>query len=93
MGLRRNFTVKLAAPAIAAAEAQRAQSATSGVETGYDPVAVASWQEQLLYLDPAPAMEALGFGPDDLAAAIRDTVEATRRHGGQGPASQSKSKS
>lgn len=92
MGLRRSFTVKPSAPAIAAAESERAELAASGIETGYDPVAVASWQEQLLHLDPIPAMEALGFGPDDLAAAIRDTVEATRTHGGQGPASKSKSK-
>ena len=93
MGLRRNFIAKPLAPAIAAAEVQRAKLTVSRIETGYDPVAVASWQEQLLHLDPAPAMQALGFGPDDLAAAIRDTVEATRRHGGQGPASLSKPKS
>jgi nucleoside-diphosphate-sugar epimerase len=92
MGLRRNITAK-AAPAVVAAETQRAQSATSGIETGYDPVAVANWQEQYLYLDPAPAMEALGFFPDDLSAAIRSTVDATRLHGGQGPASVSKLKS
>ncbi|MCA3646706.1 MAG: hypothetical protein LW833_05575 [Hyphomicrobiales bacterium] len=93
MGLSRTYIAKPSAPAIAAAEAQRAKLAGSGTETGYDPVSVARWQEQFLYVDPAPAMQALGFGPDNLAAAIRDTVEATRRHGGQGPASLSKPKS
>ncbi len=87
MGLSRRFVVKPAAPAVEAAEAQRAQLAASGTETGYDPVAVARWQEQFLFLDAAPAMQALGYGPDDLAAAIRATVEATDRHGGKGPAS------
>lgn len=86
MGLWRSFVRKPLAPALAAAEQQRAALARAGLETGYDPVAVARWQDQLLYLDPAPAMQALGYGPDDLAAAIRDTVHATRRHGGQGPA-------
>lgn len=92
MGLHRRFTAKPLAPAILAAEAQREQMAKSGIETGYDPVAVASWQEQFLYLDPAPAMQALGYGRDDLAVAIRETVAATRAHGGQGPASLSTSK-
>lgn len=93
MGLHRRFTAKPLAPAVLAAEAQREQMAKSGIETGYDPVAVASWQEQFLYVDPAPAMQALGYEPDDLAAAIRETVAATRAHGGQGPASLSKAKS
>ena len=43
------------------------------------------WQTQPFFIDPLPAMEALGYGPDDLAAAIRDTVRATLEHGGQGP--------
>lgn len=92
MGLRRRFTARPLAPAILAAEAQCEQMARSAMETGYDPVAVASWQDQFLYIDPAPAMQALGYGSDDLATAIRETVAATRAHGGQGPASLSTSK-
>ncbi len=71
----------------AAAEGQRARLAAAGVETGYDPLDVARWQESDLGLDPAPAMAALGYGRDDIASAIRDTVAATLAHGGQGPAS------
>jgi len=70
-----------------AAEAQRARLAAEGVETGYDPRDVARWQESDLGLDPQPAMTALGYRPDDMAAAIRETVAATLAHGGQGPAS------
>jgi hypothetical protein len=72
--------------AIAAATVQRDRLAAAGRQTGYDPVDVARWQALPLCLDPAPAMEALGFGPDDLPDAVRDTVAATLAHGGQGPA-------
>jgi dihydroflavonol-4-reductase len=72
--------------ALAQAHAQRRRLAEAGRETGYDPVDVARWQAEPLFLDPRPAMEALGYGPDDLAAAVRDTVAATLAHGGQGPA-------
>ncbi|WP_158547523.1 NAD(P)-dependent oxidoreductase [Rhodovulum sp. 12E13] len=70
----------------AAAEAQRTRLAEAGMETGYDPLDVARWQEEELFLDPAPAMDALGYGTDDIARAIRETVLATQAHGGQGPA-------
>lgn len=71
----------------AAAEAQCKQLAEAGVETGYDPLDVALWQGQDLFLDPAPAMAALGYGPADIARSIENTVAATRAYGGQGPAS------
>lgn len=71
----------------AAAEAQRARLAAAGIETGYDPLDVARWQESDLGLDPAPALAALSYGTDSIASAIRDTVAATLKHGGQGPAS------
>lgn len=71
----------------AAAERQRQRLADEGVETGYDPVDVARWQEADLGLAPDRAMQALGYGHDDLAAAIRATVTATMTYGGQGPAS------
>lgn len=57
-----------------------------GKETGYDPHDVAHWQEIKLYLDPLPAMQALDFGTDDLATAVKDTVAATLARGGKGPA-------
>lgn len=69
------------------AVASRERLAATGRETGYDPVDVALWQSHHLYLDPLPAMETLGFGPDAIGAAIAETVRATRAHGGQGPAS------
>jgi hypothetical protein len=66
--------------------AQRENLASSDLETGYDPVDLAYWQTQHLDLDPHPAMDDLGYGPDDLVQSIRETVRATRRYGGAGPA-------
>lgn len=92
LGVRRRFVPKSFEAALTAARKQREALAAKGIETGYDPVAVAEWQNQFLYVDPLPAMEALGFGPDDIGAAISDTVKATLEHGGKGPASLSSSK-
>jgi nucleoside-diphosphate-sugar epimerase len=86
LGLSPRFGTKPPDEAFAHAHAQRRRLAEAGKETGYDPVDVARWQSEPLFLDPLPAMEALGHGPDDLAEAVRDTVRATLAHGGQGPA-------
>jgi nucleoside-diphosphate-sugar epimerase len=92
LGVAPDFVPADSAAERAAAEAQRGRLAEAGIETGYDPLDVAVWQEQDLFLDPGPAMTALGYRPDDIARAIRDTVDATRRHGGHGPASLRKTK-
>lgn len=86
LGLSPRFASKAPDEAFEQAHAQRRRLAEAGKETGYDPVDVARWQSEPLFLDPRPAMEALGYGPDDLAAAVRDTVRTTLAHGGQGPA-------
>lgn len=80
MGLDRDFTTKDADEAHAAAERQREAMQKSGTEGAYDPVSMAQMQQHFLHLDPLPAMEALGFGPDDLQHAINNTVTATRLH-------------
>jgi nucleoside-diphosphate-sugar epimerase len=87
LGLQRSFVPRDAEAARAAADNQVVQLAAAGLETGYDPLAIVRWEDQPLYLDPAPAMESLGYGPADMAAAIRETVAATLAHGGRGPAS------
>ena len=71
--------------ALRAVDGQKRDLAKAGKEAGYDPEDMIRWQTQPFFIDPLPAMEALGYGPDDLAAAIRDTVRATLEHGGQGP--------
>jgi len=86
LGMSPRFVPKAQDEALENAHAQRRRLAEAGKETGYDPVDVARWQSAPLFLDPRPAMEALGYGPDDLAAAVRDTVRTTLAHGGQGPA-------
>jgi nucleoside-diphosphate-sugar epimerase len=76
LGLAPRFATKPGDDAyFAQAREQRRRLADAGKETGYDPVDVARWQLEPLFLDPAPAMEALA-----------DTVRATLAHGGQGPA-------
>lgn len=86
LGITPRFEPKAIDEALDQARMQRQRLAEAGKETGYDPLDVTRWQWEPLLLDPLPAMEALGYGPDDLAAAIRDTVRATLAHGGQGPA-------
>jgi nucleoside-diphosphate-sugar epimerase len=80
MGLDRGFVTKDADEALATAARQREAVQKSGTEGAYDPVSMAQMQQHFLHLDPLPAMEALGFGPDDLQRAINDTVTATRLH-------------
>lgn len=87
LGVSPDFVPADQAAERAAAEAQRRRLAEARIETGYHPVDVVRWQEEDLFLDPAPAMTSLGYETDDIARAIRDTVAATRKHGGQGPAS------
>ncbi len=53
--------------------------ARAGREGGLDLVALAEIMYRDAFLDPAPAMDALGYGPDDVRAAIRETVAACLR--------------
>jgi len=86
LDLQPRFAPKDLDESLEQARRQRQRLVEARKETGYDPVDVARWQSEPLFLDPLPAMEALVYGPDDLAAAVRDTVRATLAHGGQGPA-------
>jgi hypothetical protein len=57
----------------------------AGMESAYDPVGLLEIEDSLLYIDPLPAMQALDYPPEDIAAAIRESVSATLRHPGRGP--------
>lgn len=85
LGLSPDFVPTDAKKAMQGAEENRQRLREDGTETGYDPADVVRWQQEFLYLDPLPAMQDLGFGPDPIGPAIKATVEATQRHGGQGP--------
>lgn len=85
LGLERRFAEKPLDDALRTVDGQKRDLAAAGKEAGYDPEDMIRWQTQPFFIDPLPAMEALGYGPDDLAAAIRDTVRATLEYGGQGP--------
>lgn len=50
--------------------------AAAGKEGGLDLVRLADIMYRKAYIDPRPAMEALGYGKDDVRAAIRETVAA-----------------
>jgi hypothetical protein len=65
------------------AEALRA----NGTESAYDTIGLLEIENADLHVDPLPAMQALGFGPEDIADAIRESIEASERFGGQGPGS------
>lgn len=86
LGVSVTFVDADAAAAQEKAGQQSLRMKESGKETGYDPRDVASWQEIKLYLDPLPAMQALGFEKGDLATAVKETVAATLALGGAGPA-------
>jgi nucleoside-diphosphate-sugar epimerase len=86
LGLQREFVVITPEEAHAAALLQEQQLAEAGAETGYHPLDLAVLQSSDLFLDPEPSMAALGFTYDDIGAAIAETVQATRRFGGAGPA-------
>jgi nucleoside-diphosphate-sugar epimerase len=85
LGLAPHFVAVDTDQAEKSGEADRLRLSAAGIETGYDPSDVVRWQQNHLYLDPLPAMQSLGFGVDAIGPAIRATVEATQRHGGQGP--------
>jgi nucleoside-diphosphate-sugar epimerase len=85
LGVSPDFVALDTDKAMQAGEANRQRLREAGTETGYDQADVVRWQQNNLYLDPLPAMQELGFGPDPIGPAIAATVEATLRHGGQGP--------
>ncbi|MEE4317133.1 MAG: NAD-dependent epimerase/dehydratase family protein [Erythrobacter sp.] len=87
LGVNRTFVLLSPEEAQTAAAAQIRQLAQAGREDGYHPEDLAVLQACDLFLDPEPAMTALGYPPDDIASAIRQTVEATQLSGGAGPAS------
>jgi dihydroflavonol-4-reductase len=59
----------------------------SGMESAYDPVGLLDIEDQLLYIDPLPSMQALNFQPEAIFTAIQESVEATLRYPGRGPGS------
>jgi nucleoside-diphosphate-sugar epimerase len=56
------------------------QMASAPRAGGYDPVGMAEMQAMLLYLDPLPAREALGYGHDDVGRAIGESAIAMLEH-------------
>jgi hypothetical protein len=59
----------------------------SGMESAYDPIGLLDIEDQLLYIDPLPSMQALNFQPEDIHTAIKESVDATLRYQGRGPGS------
>mgnify|MGYP002776987938 FL=1 len=78
--LKRTFEIVPLEKMLISARQQAQQMQSAAKVGGYDPVGMAQMQATLLFLDPMPAIEALEYSRDDLAQAIRDTVEATLKH-------------
>lgn len=85
LGVERSFEILDYDSALQSANVQREKLLQAGIETGYDPIDLAYLQTQNLYLDSSSAMNALGYGPDNISNAIRETVLATQQFGGAGP--------
>ncbi|MFM7426059.1 MAG: hypothetical protein ACKO7W_13890 [Elainella sp.] len=77
LNLKRSFQITPLEKTLISAREQAAQLQSAAEVGGYDPIGMAEMQATQLFLDPMPAMEALEYGLDDLAQAIKDTVKAT----------------
>jgi hypothetical protein len=62
------------------------------MESAYDPLGLLDIEDQLLYIDPLPSMQALNFQAEDIGIAIQESVDATLRYQGRGPGSLESSK-
>jgi nucleoside-diphosphate-sugar epimerase len=80
LALKRTFEPMNLQTLLISAQKRAEQIESSSLVGGYDPIGMAEMQAVLLFLDPLPAKEALQYGEDSLAQAIRDTVEATQKY-------------
>jgi len=87
LDLTRDFELLTPEAAHAQAVARVNKLAEADLETGYHPLDLVVLEASDLFIDPEPAKSLLGYGDDDIGAAIDATVRATRRVGGAGPAS------
>lgn len=56
--------------------AQKKYLENNGKEAAYDPVGLLNMEDQFFYIDPLPSMQSLGFGYEDISAAIRESIRA-----------------
>jgi nucleoside-diphosphate-sugar epimerase len=87
LGVEREWVAITPEDAHAQAVARLEQLAEAGLETGYHPLDLAVLEAADLFIEPGPAMSRLGYGDDDIGAAIAATVRATQAIGGAGPGS------
>jgi nucleoside-diphosphate-sugar epimerase len=87
LGVTRTIVPREPAYFLEAARGQVEALRQNGKEAAYDPIGLLDIENVDLFIDPLPAMQALVFGPEDLSDAIRESIEATQRHAGQGPGS------
>jgi dihydroflavonol-4-reductase len=80
LGLTRSFERVPLDTRRAGAVEQAERMASAPRVGGYDPVGMAEMQAMLMYLDPLPAREALGYGHDDVGRAIGESVTATLKY-------------
>ena len=55
---------------------ERARLRRQGREAGLDPYFLMDILSRETFIDPAPAMQALGYEPDDIDGPLRQTIEA-----------------
>lgn len=85
LGVTRSIVPRTPAWFLAGALEQARRLREAGLEAAYDPVGLLDIEDADLFIDPLPAMQALGFGTEDIDQAIGESIRATRRHLGQGP--------
>lgn len=87
LGVNRPVVPRPADYFAASASEQTAALRRAGREASYDPAGLTEMEALDFYIDPLPPMQALGYSPECLSEAIRESIEATKRHAGEGPGS------
>lgn len=85
LGLSRKIVPKPTAFFLDKALQQKAKLIAMGKESAYDPVGLLDMEALPFFIDPAPAMQMLRYEAEDMAAAIKETVNASLKYKGKGP--------
>lgn len=89
LGLERTFQKREPEFFRESAEKQLAQIEAAGKEAAYHPLGLLEMEDQFLYIDPIPSMQALSYPAEDIRKAIRESIEATLQQPGKGPGQRS----
>lgn len=85
LNIQRNIVARPAEYFLESARKQTKALKNAGKESAYDPIGMLEMEENNFFIDPEPAMETLDYPHEDIAKAIRESVQATLQFEGKGP--------